>query len=108
MTNDPLSEEWLRRRVWPRFSRVRKAYPKIYLANHSMGRPPDRMAADVQHALDVWYHDMDEACRMGSRVAVMNEGRMLQLGTPQELIEHPHDAFVAGMLKGISVKVTCE
>lgn len=61
MTNDPLSEEWLRRRVWPRFSRVRKEYRKIYLANHSMGRPPDRMASDVQHALDVWYHDMDEA-----------------------------------------------
>ncbi len=61
MSTEPLTEAWLRKRVWPRFSRVRKEYRKIYLANHSLGRPPDRMAADVQHALDVWYHDLGEA-----------------------------------------------
>lgn len=61
MSGEPITEDWLRRRVWPRFARVRKEYRKIYLANHSMGRPPDRMAQDVQHALDVWYHDLDEA-----------------------------------------------
>jgi kynureninase len=58
---EPITEAWLRKRIWPRFARVRKEYRKIYVANHSMGRPPDRMAADVQHALDVWYHDLDEA-----------------------------------------------
>ena len=61
MTAEPLTEAYLRKRVWPRFSRVRKGFRKIYLANHSLGRPPDRMAADVQHALDVWYHDLGEA-----------------------------------------------
>jgi kynureninase len=58
---EPLSEAWLRKKVWPRFSRTRKEHRKIYLANHSLGRPPDRMAQDVQHALDVWYHDMGGA-----------------------------------------------
>lgn len=61
MTAEPLTEAYLRKRVWPRFARVRKGFRKIYLANHSLGRPPDRMAADVQHALDVWYHDLGEA-----------------------------------------------
>jgi len=61
MSNEPITEDWLRRRVWPRFSRVRKEYGKIYLANHSLGRPPDRMAQDVQHALDLWYHDLGGA-----------------------------------------------
>jgi kynureninase len=56
----PLTEAGLKQQVWPRFSRVRKSR-KIYLANHSLGRPPDRMAQDVQHALEVWYHDMDGA-----------------------------------------------
>ena len=60
MNAEPLTEAGLKKKVWPRFSRVRKSR-KIYLANHSLGRPPDRMAQDVQHALDVWYHDMDEA-----------------------------------------------
>jgi len=57
---EPLTEAGLKKQIWPRFSRVRKNR-KIYLANHSLGRPPDRMAQDVQHALEVWYHDMDEA-----------------------------------------------
>src|SRR5512134_737685 len=61
MTDEPLSEAWLRKRVWPRFARVRKEHRRIYLANHSLGRPPNRMAADVQHALDVWYHDLGGA-----------------------------------------------
>jgi kynureninase len=58
MTDEPLSEAWLRKRIWPRFARVRKEHRRIYLANHSLGRPPDRVAQDVQHALDVWYHDL--------------------------------------------------
>ena len=60
MTAEAITETWLKNTVWPRFSRVRRSR-KIYLANHSLGRPPDRMAQDVQHALEVWYHDMDEA-----------------------------------------------
>jgi kynureninase len=58
---EPISEAWLKKRIWPRFSRTRKEHRKIYLANHSLGRPPDRMAQDVQHALDLWYHDMGAA-----------------------------------------------
>ena len=61
MSSEPLTESYLRKRFWPRFSRTRKEHRRIYLAGHSLGRPPDRMAADVQHALDVWYHDMGEA-----------------------------------------------
>jgi kynureninase len=59
--SEPLSEAWLKKHVWPRFTRSRKEHRKIYLANHSLGRPPDRMAQDVQRAMDVWYHDMGGA-----------------------------------------------
>ncbi len=57
----PLTESYLRKRFWPHFARVRKGHRRIYLANHSLGRPPDRMAADVMRALDVWYRGMGEA-----------------------------------------------
>jgi kynureninase len=60
MSAPRFSEEELRRAVWPRFSRV-LGRGGIYLANHSLGRPPDRMAADVASALDAWYRDMDGA-----------------------------------------------
>jgi kynureninase len=61
MSSEPITEAWLKKKIWPRFARTRKEHRRIYLANHSLGRPPDRMAQDVQHALDVWYHDMDGA-----------------------------------------------
>jgi kynureninase len=57
---EAFSEDWLRATVWPRFSRV-LARNEIYLANHSLGRPPDRMAEDIRAALDAWYRDMDGA-----------------------------------------------
>ncbi|NJD68988.1 MAG: aminotransferase class V-fold PLP-dependent enzyme [candidate division NC10 bacterium] len=60
MSAPRFTEEYLRHAVWPRFSRV-LAREEIYLANHSLGRPPDRMAEDVRAALDVWYRDMEGA-----------------------------------------------
>ncbi|MGE5640706.1 MAG: aminotransferase class V-fold PLP-dependent enzyme [Clostridia bacterium] len=55
-----MDEAWLRANVWPRFSGA-LARPQVYLANHSLGRPPDRMADDVRAALDAWYRDMGDA-----------------------------------------------
>jgi kynureninase len=55
-----LDEAWLKEHVWPRFSRV-LAKQEIYLANHSLGRPPDRMADDVREAVDAWYRDLGDA-----------------------------------------------
>jgi len=55
-----LDESWLRKEIHPRFSRV-LGRGGIYLANHSLGRPPDRAADDVRAAVDAWYRDMDRA-----------------------------------------------
>jgi kynureninase len=55
-----LSEALIAQSIRPLFSRALAPEP-VYLANHSLGRPPDRMATDVQHALDAWYRDMGEA-----------------------------------------------
>ncbi len=43
-------------------------------------------------------HDQVEAMTMGSRIAVMNEGRLQQVGPPQELYDHPVNRFVAGFI----------
>ncbi|WP_181708079.1 ABC transporter ATP-binding protein [Chthonobacter rhizosphaerae] len=40
-------------------------------------------------------HDMDEAFRLGHRVAVMADGRVRQVGTPADLLTRPADAFVS-------------
>ncbi|MGH6931974.1 MAG: TOBE domain-containing protein, partial [Dongiaceae bacterium] len=46
-------------------------------------------------------HDQGEALSMSDRVAVFNQGRIEQIGTPTEVYEHPASAFVAGFV-GIS------
>ena len=40
-------------------------------------------------------HDQVEAMTMGDRIAVMNKGELQQLGTPEDLYEHPANTFVA-------------
>jgi putative spermidine/putrescine transport system ATP-binding protein len=43
-------------------------------------------------------HDQDEALTMSDRIAVFNEGRIEQIGTPIEVYEHPSTMFVAGFV----------
>jgi osmoprotectant transport system ATP-binding protein len=43
-------------------------------------------------------HDMDEAFRLGDRVAVMSQGRLLQYDRPAQLITHPADPFVSQLI----------
>jgi multiple sugar transport system ATP-binding protein len=43
-------------------------------------------------------HDQVEAMTMGSRIAVMSEGLLQQVGTPQQLYDHPINRFVAGFI----------
>jgi spermidine/putrescine transport system ATP-binding protein len=40
-------------------------------------------------------HDQEEALTMSDRIAVMSKGKILQVGTPTEIYEHPSDRFVA-------------
>jgi multiple sugar transport system ATP-binding protein len=43
-------------------------------------------------------HDQTEAMTLGDRVAVMRSGELQQVGSPQELYEHPKNIFVAGFI----------
>jgi spermidine/putrescine transport system ATP-binding protein len=59
----------------------------------------------IQHDVGITFvhvtHDQEEAMTMADRIAIMNGGRIEQLGAPGELYEYPKTAFVAGFL-GIS------
>src|SRR6516164_3173195 len=43
-------------------------------------------------------HDQIEAMGMGDRIAVIDHGKLRQIGTPSEIYDHPFDEFVAGFL----------
>ncbi|WP_440915565.1 quaternary amine ABC transporter ATP-binding protein [Candidatus Pelagibacter sp.] len=47
-------------------------------------------------------HDLDEAVRVGHRIAIMRDGKVIQIGTPEEIVVSPVDEYVADFVKGIS------
>lgn len=58
----PLTPERVAQHIRPLFTRVlQQAGQRIYLANHSLGRPLDAMEEDVQEGLSAWYGRMGEA-----------------------------------------------
>jgi putrescine transport system ATP-binding protein len=48
-------------------------------------------------------HDQEEAMTMASRIAVMSEGRLLQVGTPNEIYETPASRFVADFIGNVNL-----
>ena len=44
-------------------------------------------------------HDLNEAFRLAGRIGVMKKGRLLQLGSPEELVERPADGYVRELLE---------
>ena len=47
-------------------------------------------------------HDLDEAVRVGHRIAIMRDGKVIQIGTPEQIVVSPADEYVADFVKGIS------
>ena len=44
-------------------------------------------------------HDMVEALLLGDRIAVLRDGRLVQMGTPEALLRAPADDYVAGLME---------
>ena len=47
-------------------------------------------------------HDLDEAVKVGHRIAIMRDGKVIQIGTPEQIVVNPADEYVADFVKGIS------
>jgi glycine betaine/proline transport system ATP-binding protein len=47
-------------------------------------------------------HDLDEAVRLGDRIAIMRAGRIVQIGTPEDIVMNPADDYIADFVAGIS------
>jgi len=86
--------------------------PRVLLLDEPLGALDLKLRKEMQlfikglqHDVGITFihvtHDQEEAMTMADRIAVMQDGRIEQLGTPDELYERPQTAFVAGFL-GIS------
>jgi ABC-type sugar transport system ATPase subunit len=57
-----------------------------------------RLQSEVGTTMVYVTHDQVEALTLGDRIAVMSEGRLEQVGTPEELYERPANVFVGGFI----------
>ncbi len=48
-------------------------------------------------------HDLDEAMRIGDRIAIMEAGRVIQVGTPDEILNNPADDYVKAFFRGVDL-----
>ncbi len=46
-------------------------------------------------------HDLDEAMRIGDRIAIMEDGRIVQIGTPDEILQNPANEYVEAFFRGV-------
>ena len=53
-------------------------------------------------------HDVDEAMKLGDRIAVMANGNIIQIGTPQEILNNPANEYVSSFFRGVAtIDVLC-
>ncbi|WP_440647462.1 quaternary amine ABC transporter ATP-binding protein [Candidatus Pelagibacter sp. HIMB1521] len=47
-------------------------------------------------------HDLDESLRLGDHIGILNSGKLVQVGTPEEIIMHPADDYVKAFVKDVN------
>jgi putrescine transport system ATP-binding protein len=87
--------------------------PKLLLLDEPLGALDRKLRehtqfelVNIQERLGITFvmvtHDQEEAMTMSTRMAVMNEGRIRQVGTPSEVYEFPGNRFVAGFIGAVN------
>ena len=61
-----------------------------------------RLASQMDKTTLFITHDLEEAVRIGDRIAIMKDGVIVQTGTPEEIIMHPANDYVMDFVSGIS------
>jgi glycine betaine/proline transport system ATP-binding protein len=62
-----------------------------------------RLQSESERTIIFISHDLDEAMRIGDRIAIMEGGRVVQVGTPDEILRNPADDYVRSFFRGVDV-----
>lgn len=84
-------------------------HPEVLLLDEPLGALDLKLRKEmqfelkqIQERLGITFiyvtHDQEEALTMSDRIAVMDEGRVQQIGTPRQIYEHPNNRFVADFI----------
>lgn len=62
-----------------------------------------RLQSEQKRTVVFISHDLDEAMRIGDRIAIMQGGVVVQVGTPDEILNNPANDYVSSFFKGVDV-----
>ena len=62
-----------------------------------------RLQNDDKRTIVFISHDLDEAMRIGDRIAIMQNGEVVQVGTPDEILNNPANDYVEAFFRGVNV-----
>ena len=90
-------------------ARALAPHPRVLLLDEPLSALDYKLRKDMQielkrlqHETGITFvfvtHDQEEALTMSDRVAVMNDGNILQIGAPHEIYDHPSERFVADFI----------
>jgi glycine betaine/proline transport system ATP-binding protein len=57
---------------------------------------------EVQKTIVFITHDLNEALKLGNHIAIMRDGEIIQLASPEQIVRHPADAYVSSFVKDVS------
>ena len=60
-----------------------------------------KLQAKAKRTIVFISHDLDEAMRIGDRIAIMEGGSVVQVGTPEEILQNPADDYVRAFFRGV-------
>jgi sulfate transport system ATP-binding protein len=95
-------------------ARALAAQPRVLLLDEPFGALDAKVRQELRrwlrrlhddlHVTSIFVtHDQEEAFEVADRVVVMNRGRVEQIGTPEEIFDHPANAFVMDFLGNVNV-----
>lgn len=62
-----------------------------------------KLQANQQRTIIFISHDLDEAMRIGNRIAIMQGGEIIQVGTPDEILSNPANEYVRTFFRGVDI-----
>ncbi|WP_421239477.1 glycine betaine/L-proline ABC transporter ATP-binding protein ProV [Aeromonas enteropelogenes] len=62
-----------------------------------------KLQASHQRTIVFISHDLDEAMRIGDRIAIMQDGQVIQVGTPDEILSQPTNDYVRAFFRGVDL-----
>lgn len=61
-----------------------------------------KLQAELHKTIVFITHDLDEALKLGDRIAILKDGKLVQVGRPEEIVLHPADAYVKAFTRDVN------